>query len=168
VDETADIGNFNDFKDSTSIEASTAATCKMLMITTDWVSDYGCKTILSTEISDLAWWCQQQKEFPYSTQLGYFIHAILVWVLSLREASPLWYMGFRTNILVSNVARLTISFSWTTVSWYRQGNCTLNTVFYFIIKTVLSSLLRGSNYNHLSFTVLCSVLSFITDNWLTS
>jgi hypothetical protein len=35
VDETADMGNFSDFKDSTSIETSTAATCTVLMITTD-------------------------------------------------------------------------------------------------------------------------------------
>jgi len=39
--------------------------------------NYRRKIVPSAEICDLAWWCKQDKEFPYVTSVARFIHAIL-------------------------------------------------------------------------------------------
>jgi hypothetical protein len=46
------------------------------MMATDQTPNYGCETIRSAKISDLARWCQKEKELTYTFTLGSFIHAI--------------------------------------------------------------------------------------------
>ena len=55
------MGKFDKFEDSSNSEDSSAATRTMSTIATDEVSKYGYKEIQSTEMFDLAWWCQRRK-----------------------------------------------------------------------------------------------------------
>ena len=74
---TADKKNFDEFEDSSGIEASSATTSTISINSADEVFKYGCNKIQSAEIFDLlAWWCQQKKEFPHIADLVYVIHAI--------------------------------------------------------------------------------------------
>jgi hypothetical protein len=76
MDKTLDMGNFEEFEDSSGTEASSAAKPTKSMMKSEEVPA-GCKMIRRAEMfALLASWCEQQKEFHHITKLAYFSHVI--------------------------------------------------------------------------------------------
>jgi len=87
----ADRRNFDEFEDSSDIEALSSTPSMISTKYTDEVSKYGCNKVQSTEIFYfLAWWCQQKKEFPHISDLV-FLPCTLTQhrALRLKQVFPL-------------------------------------------------------------------------------
>jgi hypothetical protein len=124
----------------------------------------GLKTIQSTEVRLLAWWCQHER-LPTSYEVRPISHHPGIEPCP-REASPLQDAWIRTAGRVLNPTQMMTSYSWRAFSRNTHVPCRLNILFF--TERVLSSLPTDYNYNNLSsYIVLGAVLSLIIQNFLT-